>query len=90
MWQTISALFARLSAFLGAVMVGGDMNYYGGGMSIGGGDGMGGGAAAANPVLSNLLWVILIMVGVAVVAGVLGWLLARKRIKKGFDSYEDN
>ena len=70
----------------GGVMInGGSMGY----SDMGGSDGMGTETGTKDPILSNVPFVAGTISAMLVVGIVLGVLLGKKRIKKGFDSYEN-
>ncbi len=82
---------------LGAVVIGGDGGVMvdGGGVMIGGGNSMGGmdgtgtGTGVKDPILSNVPFVAGTISAALVLGIVFGVLLGKKRIKKGFDLYEN-
>ncbi len=82
---------------LGAAVIGGDGGVMvdGGGEMIGGGNSMGGmndtetGTGVKDPILSNVPFVAGTISAALVLGIVFGVLLGKKRIKKGFDLYEN-
>ncbi len=73
----------------GGVMVDGDGEMIGGGNSMGGMDGTGTGTGVKDPILSNVPFVAGTISAALVLGIVFGVLLGKKRIKKGFDLYEN-
>lgn len=75
----------------GGVMVdgGGGVMVDGGGNSMGGMDGTGTGTGVKDPILSNVPFVAGTISAALVLGIVFGVLLGKKRIKKGFDLYEN-
>ncbi len=73
----------------GGVMVDGGGEMIGGGNSMGGMDGTGTGTGVKDPILSNVPFVAGTISAALVLGIVFGVLLGKKRIKKGFDLYEN-
>lgn len=73
----------------GGVMVDGGGEMIGGGNSMGGMDGTETGAGVKDPILSNVPFVAGTISAALVLGIVFGVLLGKKRIKKGFDLYEN-
>ena len=73
----------------GGVMVDGGGEMIGGGNSMGGVDGTGTGTGVKDPILSNVPFVAGTISAALVLGIVFGVLLGKKRIKKGFDLYEN-
>ncbi len=73
----------------GGVMVDGGGGVVGGGNSMGGMDGTETGTGVKDPILSNVPFVAGTISAALVLGIVFGVLLGKKRIKKGFDLYEN-
>ncbi|MCI8641890.1 MAG: hypothetical protein OSJ38_00945 [Lachnospiraceae bacterium] len=73
----------------GGVMVDGGGEMIGGGNSMGGMDGTETGTGVKDPILSNVPFVAGTISAALVLGIVFGVLLGKKRIKKGFDLYEN-
>ncbi len=73
----------------GGVLVDGGGEMIGGGNSMGGMDGTGTGTGVKDPILSNVPFVAGTISAALVLGIVFGVLLGKKRIKKGFDLYEN-
>ena len=73
----------------GGVMVDGGGEMIGGGNSMGGMDGTETGTGVTDPILSNVPFVAGTISAALVLGIVFGVLLGKKRIKKGFDLYEN-